>query len=194
MAVDPAGDSAAQVLGAAAGEPPWREHADGEPLDAAGPGVEVEGGAVVPLHVVERVGRQLVAHQVQVPPPRPVVVEVRDAQRRARRRVRVVGQVREQHRVETLRPRRRRRRRGRVGAGRMLCRRVRRRRRRGGRREQEEEEQRGPSGGGRHVARAGGRLRAEGGGLSLLCPRVGCWWSVPRGHRELNFLSISLFF
>jgi hypothetical protein len=107
VALDPAGDAAPHVLGAAPGEPPGREHADGEPLDAAGGGVEVEAGAVVPLHVVERVGGELVADQVQVAPPRPVVVEVRDAERRARGGHRVVGQVGEHHRVEPLRPRRR---------------------------------------------------------------------------------------
>jgi hypothetical protein len=95
VAVHPAGDAPPQVLGAAAGGPPGRQHADRELLDAAGRGVKVEGGAVVPLHVVQRVRRQLVAHQVEVAPPRPVVVQVRQPQRRARRRHRVVGQVRD---------------------------------------------------------------------------------------------------
>lgn len=100
VAVESVDGLAAEVGGA--GEPVGRQETHGEQDGAAGRRVEVEGGAVGPLHVVRRVAGELVADQVQVASARPVVVEVDELQPPA-----ALGEVGEHHRVELLRPRRR---------------------------------------------------------------------------------------
>ena len=106
VAVEAVDVLAAEVDGAG-GEPVGRQEAHGETDGAAGPGVEVVGGAVGPLDVVERVAGELVPDEVEVAAPGPVVVEVDQLQPAA-----ALGEVGEHHRVELLRPRRRHRSRG----------------------------------------------------------------------------------
>lgn len=101
VAVEAVNGLAAEV-GGAGGEPVGGQEADGEQLGAAGGGVEEVGGAIGPLDVVGRVAGELAADEVEVAPPRPVVVEVDQLQPAAAPR-----EVGEYHRVELLRPRRR---------------------------------------------------------------------------------------
>lgn len=111
VAVEAVGGVAAEVDGAR-DEPVWGQDADadgGGAAGAAGRGVE-EGGAVVPLVVVEGlVGGELVADDVEVAAPRPVVPQVRQRQ--------VAVELHQELRVELGRPWRRRRRRLRSVAG-----------------------------------------------------------------------------
>ena len=105
VAVEAVGGVAAEVDGAR-DEPVWGQAADADGGGAAGAarrGVE-EGGAVVPLVVVEGlVGGELVVDDVEVAAPRPVVPQVRQRQ--------VAVELHQELRVELGRPWRRRRRR-----------------------------------------------------------------------------------
>ena len=101
VAVEAVDVLAAEVHGAV-GEPVRRQDPHGEPHGAAGPGVEVVGGAVGPLDVVGRVAGELVVDEVEVAALGPIVVEVDQLQPAA-----ALREVGEDHRVELLRPRRR---------------------------------------------------------------------------------------